>query len=83
MYGAGARGLARLVDMAQQLAPLEELAVVYSTERQEAEALRDRLTPLAPPNGIVVARFGPALGTHIGPGGLGVALARAGDMPNS
>ena len=77
------RGLARLVAMAQELAPVEELAVVYSTEREEAEALRDRLSSVAPSNGIVVARFGPALGTHIGPGGLGVALARAGDMPTS
>ncbi len=77
------RGLARLVELAQQLAPVEELAVIYSTKPQDAEALKDRLSSLLPSGEIVVARFGPALGTHIGPGGLGVALARAGDMPNS
>ncbi len=77
------RGLNRLVELVQQLAPVSELAVIYSTEPEEADALKDRLSSLLPPEEIVVARFGPALGTHIGPGGLGVALARAGDMPDS
>ena len=77
------RALPRLVEMAEQLAPLEQLAVVYSTQPEEAQSLKARLSALVPIDDIVVARFGPALGTYVGPGGLGVALARAGDMPNS
>ena len=77
------RSLRRLVELAQQLAPINQLAVIYSTEPEEAEALKSRLSVLLPPGDIVVARFGPTLGTYIGPGGLGVALTRADDILNS
>ena len=77
------RSLRRLVELAQQLAPIKELAVIYSTEPEEAEALKSKLSALLPAENIVVARFGPVLGTYIGPGGLGVALARADDILKS
>ena len=77
------RSLGRLVELTQQMAPIKELAVIYSTEPDEAEALRGRLSSLLPSEDIVVARFGPTLGTYIGPGGLGVGLARAGDILKS
>ena len=74
------RSLSRLVELVQQLTPINELAVIYSTEPHEAEALKDRLSSWLASKDIVVARFGPALGTYVGPGSLGVALARTGDM---
>ncbi len=77
------RALPRLVELAEQLAPLDQLAVVYSTQPEEAQSLKTRLAALVPLDEIVVARFGPALGAYVGPGGVGVALARAGDMSNS
>ena len=77
------RALRRLVELTQQLAPIKELAVIYSTEPDEAEALKSRLSALLPSDNIVVARFGPTLGTYIGPGGLGVALVRADDILKS
>ena len=77
------RALGRLVELTQQMAPIKELAVIYSTEPEEAEALRARLSDLLPSEDIVVARFGPTLGTYIGPGGLGVGLARADDILKS
>ena len=77
------RSLRRLVELTQQLAPIKELAVIYSTEPEEAEALKSRLSELLPSKDIVVARFGPTLGTYIGPGGLGVALTRADDILKS
>ena len=77
------RALRRLVELIQQLAPIKGLAVIYSTEPEEAEALKSRLSPLLPTDNIVVARFGPTLGTYIGPGGLGVALVSADDILKS
>ena len=77
------RSLRRLVELAQQLAPVKELAVIYSTEPEEADALKSKLSALLPTENIVVARFGPTLGTYIGPGGLGLALARADDILKS
>tara|TARA_B100000315_G_C14572289_1_gene586215 strand:+ start:1096 stop:1956 length:861 start_codon:yes stop_codon:yes gene_type:complete len=75
------RGIRRLVELARELAPLRQLAVVYSTEHEQAETLRGRLADLLPDDEIVISRFGPALGTYVGPGTLGVALTRAGDIP--
>lgn len=71
------RGLARLAEMARQLAPVRQLAVIYSTEPELAEQLRDDLADLMPRDRVVVSRFGAALGTYIGPNAVGVALTRA------
>ena len=77
------RALRRLVDLVQQLAPVKQLAVIYSTEPDQAEALKIRLSDSLPPEAMVVARFGPTLGTYIGPKALGVALTQAGDILKS
>ena len=77
------RSLGRLVELTYQMAPVKQLAVIYSTESEEAEALKSRLSALPPSKDIVVARFGPTLGTYIGPGGLGVGLTRADDILKS
>ena len=74
------RSLRRLVELVQQLAPVKQLAVIYSTEPEQAEALKVRLSGLLSPEAIVVARFGPTLGTYIGPKALGVALTQADDI---
>ena len=73
------RALRRLVDLVGQAGPLRQLAVIYSTEAPQAEALRDRLAGLIPAQDIVLARFGPTLGTYIGPKALGVAFAASND----
>ncbi len=72
------RALRRLVDLAHEQAPLRQLAVIYSTEPDLAEGLRGRLSGLLPENEIVITRFGPTLGTYVGPKALGIALTRAG-----
>ena len=77
------RALRRIVELASQHAPLRQLAVIYSTEPEQAEALRGRLSGLLNPEEVVTARFGPTLGTYLGPRALGVALTRAGDILNS
>ncbi len=40
----------------------------------EAEALAAELRPITPNHEILVARFGPVILTHVGPGALGVAI---------
>lgn len=77
------RALRRLVDLVQQLAPVKQLAVIYSTEKDQAEALKIKLSGSLPPETMVVTRFGPTLGTYIGPKALGVALTQAGDILKS
>ena len=77
------RAMRRIVELAQEKAPVRQLAVIYSTEREQAEALQDYLTGLLAPDKVVVARFGPILGTNLGPGAIGVALQKGDDILKS
>ncbi len=71
-----AKALALLLEMATRLGPAKRVAVIYSTEEEGARHLRRNLTDLAPEEDIIMARFGPTLGTYVGPGALGIALTR-------
>ncbi len=73
------RALARLVELASGLAPLSKLGVIYSTEPEQAAALRHSLAGagLLPEDQIIVSQFGATLGTYLGPRALGVALITA------
>ena len=68
------RGLQKLVEIVNGLAPAKLLSVVHSTVPDEAEALRERFSDLVPKEEIIVSRFGPVVGTYLGPGALGVSL---------
>ena len=77
------RALNRLGELTHQLAPIQQLAVIHSTEPEEAETLLSSLSSLVPAEQVVAARFGPTLGTYLGPRAVGVALTRSGDMLKS
>ena len=73
-----AKVMAKLRDTADGFAPLEELCVLYSTTPDEATALAAGLSDMLPDGKEpLVTRFGPVLGTHVGPGAVGIALLRA------
>lgn len=71
------RASSRLADLARGYAPLQQLAVIYSTEPERAAMLRDSLADLVPESEIVTARFGPTLGTYVGPRAFGLGLTSA------
>ncbi|PKB68273.1 MAG: hypothetical protein BZY81_02305 [SAR202 cluster bacterium Io17-Chloro-G4] len=77
------RAMNRIVELAQENAPVRQLAVMYSTQREPAESLQDGLSGLLAAEHIIVARFGPTLGTYLGPGAIGVALAKGDDILKS
>ena len=70
-----ARALAVMKRTARDFAPVECLAVMYSTTpdvaQQIAEDLKDLLPEGTEP---YITRFGPALGVYAGPGAIGIAL---------
>ena len=72
------RGLQRLVEIIQGLGPVERLSILHSTAPDDAEALKVRLTGLAPEGEIIMSRFGPVVGTYLGPGALGVSVMSSG-----
>lgn len=50
------------------------MGVVHSRLPEEAASLADRLKRAFRPRDLVLAEFGPSIGTHVGPGALGIAF---------
>lgn len=65
----------RLVELMSARGPFESLTALYTTGRENAEAAADLCAAagLAPREQIRIVQAGPALGTHAGPGALGIA----------
>ena len=68
------KGLDRLLTEAHSASGITMAGVAYSTNRQEAESMVESLRPLASSDNLVLSRFGPVLGTHLGPGALGLGF---------
>ena len=72
------KALSSLKEAARRFAPVESLAVSYSTTpevaRQVANDLKDLLPAGAEPR---IARLGPALGVYAGPGAIEISLIQA------
>ena len=69
-----ARAIERLYDFATGFPHVIEAAVPYTTDREDAEALAGRLRVALAGVPVHLARVGPALGTHAGPGAMGVVV---------
>ncbi len=67
------RALDRMLDIVSEWAPLEEAAVIHAAAPQSADEVRKRLGELHPIDQIVMTEAGPVLGTHAGPGTVGIA----------
>ncbi len=69
-----AKGMDKLFDFAKEVADIQDLAVVYNTTPDEAQALVERLGSVFDKEKIRIARVGPGLGAHAGPGAMLVAI---------
>ncbi|MGH2561792.1 MAG: DegV family protein [Thermomicrobiales bacterium] len=69
-----ARAVAGLKTFVKGFPNIAELAILYSTEREEAERLADSLTSAFARERIHLASFSPVIGTHVGPGAIGVCV---------
>jgi fatty acid-binding protein DegV len=67
------------VELAKELAPLRQVNISYSTDRVQALGIRAQLAELVAPENLVESRFGPVLGTYVGPNALGVAVTQGSD----
>jgi DegV family protein with EDD domain len=68
------KGMERLFEFAKGAGDMSDIAVVHNTTPDDAQALVERLTPVAPGARIIVARLGPVLGVHTGPGAMFVIV---------
>ena len=72
------KAVARLRRAVEEFSPLDSVAVMYSTSRDEADRLAADVESLVTSGeSPTVVQFGPALGTYVGPDALGVSLLTA------
>ena len=69
-----AKGIDKLFDFVKNAADIQDLAVVYNTTPDEAQALAERIGSVFDKEKIRMARVGPGLGVHGGPGAMIVAF---------
>lgn len=67
------RALERLVEIVLGSGPIQELSVIHAQAPQYAKLLQDALSETIPGEQIVMSETGPVLGTHVGPGAVGIA----------
>jgi DegV family protein with EDD domain len=67
------KAIARLIELAHEQAPFEELAVMYTTGEENALQLADQIADIHPRDKIIVSQLGAVVGTHGGPGLVGFA----------
>lgn len=72
------RMLARMVELTQAQGPLEALAVCYTSDRAIADTVADQLASrgIFPREHMYVVQMGAVIGTHVGPGGVGLMGVR-------
>lgn len=68
------RGLERMIQWAIRQQKVKRAAVGHSTTPDEAESIRQRMAMAFPNTKVHLIRFGPVLGTHAGPGIVGVGV---------
>ncbi len=66
----------KLEELVREMAPLSHLAIIHADNLKSAEELRERISDIAPDN-TYITMVNPAVGTHIGPGAVGVAPVSA------
>jgi DegV family protein with EDD domain len=70
------KGIDKLFSYAKDSNNMEEMAIIHSTTPDEAQSLAERINSTLHPKQIRIARLGPVLGVHGGPGVLAVAFRR-------
>ena len=68
------KGIERLVDFVENATDIQDLAIVYNTTPDEAQTLAERIGSKFTKDKVSLARVGPMLGVHMGPGALLVAF---------
>lgn len=72
------KGISKLVDTVEELAPISGLAVMYSTEPDEAQTLAQNVSKfMIEGREPMMLQIGPVIGTYAGPDTLGIALISA------
>jgi fatty acid-binding protein DegV len=66
------------LDFVKNATEIQGLAIIHSTTPDEAQALIERTSTIFTKEDTIMARLGPGLGVHGGPGILAIALREKG-----
>jgi DegV family protein with EDD domain len=69
-----AKAIDHLLEFARGVPNIEDLALASTTTPEDVEQLMDDLAPTFPRERIYVSTIGSVMGTHLGPGAIGVAV---------
>ncbi|MBA7606907.1 Protein DegV [subsurface metagenome] len=72
-----AKGMDKLFEYVKNAGDIQDLAVVYNTTPDEAQNLVERIGSVFDKEKIRIARLGPGLGAHGGPGAMIIAIRKA------
>jgi DegV family protein with EDD domain len=72
-----AKGIDKLFDFVENTGDIKDLAIVYNTTPDEAQNLAERIGSVFDREKIRMARLGPGLGVHGGPGAIIVSFRKA------
>jgi DegV family protein with EDD domain len=71
-----AKAIDRLVEFVELFPEIDRLAVVHGGNPGDVESLLRRVEPMYPRERIVVSQYGPVIGSHAGPCGLGIVVSQ-------
>ena len=69
-----AKAVEKLFEFVKGASNIQDLAIIHNTTPDDAISLKDRFSSFVKNNRLYMARLGPALGVHAGPGMLGVVI---------
>lgn len=72
------KALAHLRQLLEDMEPAQDLAVLHTQEPDLANQFADEIADFFPRERMVIVEVGTIIGTHVGPGGIGVACVLAG-----
>ena len=72
------KALAHLRQLVAEMGPLQDLAVLHTHAPKLAQRFAGDIADLFPRERMAIVEAGTVLGTHVGPGGIGVACVLAG-----
>jgi DegV family protein with EDD domain len=70
------KALRRMVELTQDEGDLSDIIVLYVGERDDADTMLAELRTLFPDTNVMLGRAGAVIGTHVGPGAIGIATLR-------
>lgn len=69
-----AKAIEGLFTFVEDFPRVQEVTVLYATTPEDVEKLLEKVDPIFPRERVSVARFGPAIAAHLGPGTMGVTV---------